>query len=373
MKSQTLKRYLAFLLLVASFALSAASAISQERKVASETNGCNCANGSLVGDSVGTRFNLGPGPIVKVVGPPTELVGAGPILGAAGPSPRWNIDFGANTIRIDFLQQVATYGMGSYFTFSSLDPQLAGCPPPFISSITVTTNKPTVPFNVVTAATFGPHTVTVQIAPGGGNLDWLPGEFILVKLNFACETPNPEPNPIDPCCPPWNQTMLKNMVFYQGTTISAPYTLHFQPTTAFKNQMQGYIDYLHFFGFNAITIDWSLYDHGTGTIPITGLGTIVPGSAAQTTWNSPGSGNPFVSPVGFFPGSPMQVGSWYRVHTVIHLGPGQVFFSEKCAINDIFVRVQVMNAKTNGAPVLEFSDGKQVIKSIPIRENKERQ
>jgi hypothetical protein len=100
---------------------------------------------------------LGPGPINKTVGSGIELPGAGPILGAAGPSPRWNIDYGSDTIRIDFLQQPATYGAGAYFTFSSLDPQLAGCPPAFINGITVTTNKPTVPFNVVTAATFGPH------------------------------------------------------------------------------------------------------------------------------------------------------------------------------------------------------------------------
>ena len=98
------------------------------------------------------------------------------------------MDFGSNTIRIDFLQQPATYGMGSYFTFSSLDPQLAGCPPAFISGITVTTNKPAAQFNVVGAATFGPHTVTIQIAPNSKNLDWQPGEFVLVKLNFACET-----------------------------------------------------------------------------------------------------------------------------------------------------------------------------------------
>lgn len=154
----------------------------------SQTNGCNCANASLVGDTVGTRFNLGPGPISKVVGAGIELPGAGPSLGSPGPSPRWNIDFGSDTIRIDFLQQPATYGMGSYFTFSSLDPQLAGCPPAFVSGITVSTNKPTNQFKVVAAATFGPHTVTIQIAPSSKNLDWQPGEFVLVKLNFACDT-----------------------------------------------------------------------------------------------------------------------------------------------------------------------------------------
>ncbi len=167
--------------LIATLLLAATNASSQ-------TSRCNCSNASLVGDTVGTRFNLGPGPINKVVGTGIELPGAGPVLGAAGPSPRWNFDFGSDTIRIDFLQQPATYGMGSYFTFSSLDPQLAGCPPAFISGITVTTNKPTSQFNVVAAATFGPHTVTIQIAPNSANLDWQPGEFILVKLNFACAT-----------------------------------------------------------------------------------------------------------------------------------------------------------------------------------------
>lgn len=155
-----------------------------------QSSGCNCANASLVGDAVGTRFNLGPGPIIKVVEPGVELPGAGPSLGSPGPSPRWNIDLGSNTIRIDFMQQPATYGMGSYFTFSSLDPQLAGCPPAFVSGITVTTNKPSNQFNVVSAATFSPHTVTIQIAPSNRNLDWQPGEFVLVKLNFGCETPS---------------------------------------------------------------------------------------------------------------------------------------------------------------------------------------
>ena len=163
--------------------------IATGRSSQAQTNGCNCANASLVGDTVGTRFNLGPGPINKVVGNPIELAAAGPVLGAAGPAPRWNIDFGSNTIRIDFLQQPATYGMGSYFTFSSLDPQLAGCPPALISGISVTTNKPASQFNVVSAATFSPNTVTIKIAPASGNLDWQPGEFILVKLSFACATP----------------------------------------------------------------------------------------------------------------------------------------------------------------------------------------
>ena len=370
MQGQTQKRYLVYLLLVATFALSAASANSQERQAKpSEAIGCNCANASLIGDTVGTQF--GGGPVAnRPVNSLVELPNAGPILGAAGSAPRWNIDFGSDTIRVDFLQQVATYGAGAAFVFSGLDPQLAGCPPAFISGITVTTNKPTVPFNVVSAATFGPHKVTIQIAPGSGNLDWKPGEFVLVKLKFACDT-LPDPSPIDPCCPPWNKDLLKDLMFYHGqSSVSGPYTLKFQPTTAFNNQMQAYINYLHSLNpaMNAITIDWRLSDQGPNTIPNPPYGPQI-GSTVWTTWNwnTTGIGAPVFTSPGFFAGFPMQVGTWYMIHTGIYLENGQKFFADKCGVNEILVRIQVMSAKTTGGPVLEFSDGKTVIKSIPLK------
>ena len=180
-----------------------------------QTSGCNCANASLVGDTVGTRF-VGWPLVNSTVNSGVELPNAGPTLGAPGPSPRWSIDFGSDTIRIDFLQQPATYGMGSYFTFSNLDPRLAGCPPAFISGITVTTNKPSTQFNVVGAATFGPNTVTIQIAPSSKNMDWQPGEFILVKLNFACDTQTQQ-------CPDLNSaTGQPGWMLISGPGISAP-------------------------------------------------------------------------------------------------------------------------------------------------------
>lgn len=336
------------------------SALSQRHP-----NECNCANASLVGDTVGTKFNLGP--INTVVGPGIELPGAGPVLGASGTFPRWNIDFGSDTVRIDFLQPIATYGAGAQFTFSSLDPQLAGCPPAFINGITVTTNKPTVPFNVVTAATFGPHTLTIQIAPSTGSIDWQPGEFILVRLRFACEPTNT----VDPCCPPWNKDILKDMMFYQGSgSISAPYTLKFQPTTTLKNQMQAYINYLHSINpaMSAITIDWRLHNQGNSTIPNPPYGPQI-GPTVYTTWNwnTSGIGNPVFSNPGFFTGFPMQVGTWYMIHTGIYLENGQKFFPDSCANNEILVRIQVMTARTRSEPVLEFSDGKKVIKTVPIQ------
>lgn len=137
---------------------------------------------SLVGDTVNVQFVNAPAKSV-VVGAGIELPNAGPTLGAAGNAPRWNIDLDGASIRIDFIDQIATYGQGSFFLFSNLDPQLGTCPGT-ISGVTVTTNKPASQFNVAGAVTFTANSVRVPIAPGGSNLDWAPGEFIEVRLSY---------------------------------------------------------------------------------------------------------------------------------------------------------------------------------------------
>lgn len=343
------------------------------------TTGCNCANASLTGDSVGSHFSQLGGPVMKTVGSSVELPGAGPILGGAGPSPRWNIDFGSDTIRIDFIQMPATYGMGAKFTFSSLDPQLAGCPPAFITGISVTTNKPVTPFNVVGAVTFTQHTVTVPIAPSAMNLDWFPGEYILIKLKFGCET-TPPPS-VDPCCPPWNKNVLKDVIFYKGSgSIAAPYRLELQTTSpawiTFKDQMQIYINWLHSMNtaITAITIAFRLHDEGTGVTPNTFWGPQI-GPTAFITWNWSTSnvGNPVISPAtGLFnppvyPQYPLQVGTWYAVQSGMYLENGQKFFPDKCAENTIYVRVQVLAAKTQKGTILEMTDGSKQLRTVPIQ------
>jgi len=70
----------------------------------------------------------------------------------------------------------------------------------------------------------------------------------------------------------------------------------------------------------------------------------------------------------------MNVNTWYMVHTGTYLENGQKFFPDTCANNEINVRFQVLNNKSAGTssqPVLEFSDGKRVIKSIPLSEMKQ--
>ena len=191
------------------------------------------------------------------------------------------------------------------------------------------------------------------------------GEGFVAGNNNDC-TP-----PVNPCCPPWNVDRLAEMLFYQGSgSISAPYTLKFQPTPAFKSQMQSYIDYLHSVNpaINAITIDWRLHDQGTGATPSTPLGPQVD-VTAYATWSSPGNGNPAVSGDPSFFSIPQQypmvIGTWYRVHTGIYLENGQVFFGDNCAVNEIWVRVQVLKA-FGQQPVLEVWSWNNLIKRIPL-------
>ncbi|HYU34458.1 MAG TPA: hypothetical protein VEW48_20085 [Thermoanaerobaculia bacterium] len=61
----------------------------------------------------------------------------------------------------------------------------------------------------------------------------------------------------------------------------------------------------------------------------------------------------------------MVVGTWYRVHTGIYLENGQVFFPDTCAVNEIWVRVQVL--KAGHEPVLEIWGWDNLIKRIPLK------
>lgn len=192
----------------------------------------------------------------------------------------------------------------------------------------------------------------------------------------AVPVPPHEPAPrLDPCCPPWNKEVMKGTLFYQGSgSISAPYTLKFQPSAAFNAQMFAYINYLHSVNpaINAIIIAWRLHDQGAGATPLTYYGPQV-GATTWVTWHHGGTAPVFTHP-NFFtvPAPHMKVGEWYRVQSGIFPNT-EKFFPDTCADNDIFVRLQVLSAKgARGGPVLEFSDGKQVLESVPVREQRDR-
>lgn len=199
-------------------------------------------------------------------------------------------------------------------------------------------------------------------------------------------TPTPTP---DPCCPPWNKTLLGGMMIYRGSGgISDPYTLEFVPSTQFSNSMQTYLNYLHAqnSAITAITVAFKLHNQGTGTNPSPPYGPQIPATSWATwNWSSSNVGIPTLFPPGlpagpptFFaipptPSYPMAVNTWYMVHTGIYLENGQRYFPESCAEVDVYINVRYMGImKGDQAPVLEISDGKTIIRRIPLEPEKKK-
>ena len=214
----------------------------------------------------------------------------------------------------------------------------------------------------ITWGSTSPKAVTVTATNAGG-----------CKSTTTLELHDCTP-PIDPCCPPWNQTIMSDMLSWDTPgSINAPYALHFVPTALFNSQMQAYINYLHLSNsaINAITVDWRLHDQGTGaTCGFPPYGTQI-GPTAYTTWTQGGSGNPAFTNPGFFnlPTTyPMVKGRWYLIHTGIYLENGQHFFPETCSNIDLCVRWQVTPSARGGnqPQILEVSDGKKIIRRIPM-------
>lgn len=182
-------------------------------------------------------------------------------------------------------------------------------------------------------------------------------------------TPTPSITP-DPCCPPWNTTVMSDMLVpvFQGG-INAPYTIHFVPTAAFNSQMQVYINYLYSMNslMTKITIEWKLIDQGTGVDCKTCTPPYGPqiGPSVWTQWTQGGNGTPVFTNPGFFTGFPMVKGHCYMIHTGIYLEGGQHFFPDTCSVVDVCFQWQV-SPKSTEPPFLEISAGKKVIKRIPM-------
>ncbi len=242
--------------------------------------------------------------------------------------------------------------------------------------------------------------VTAGLNPSLGGFDWraiatftIPGVTISPKeigkkgdgfitgKNNDCTLPPPVV--FDPCCPPWNKNQLQDALFYQGSgSISAPYTMKFQPGASINDPLKAYVSLLHALNpaVNSVGITFSLHDQGTGVTPATGFGPqLPPGAIAKWTRNSSGivTGPSITPSAGFFT-QPMQVNRWYAVRSVITVPDGPSFVLEKCAVVTIYVRVQVlMNSSPRQpstitrepAPVLQFSDGQKLLQSIPLNES----
>lgn len=150
----------------------------------------------------------------------------------------------------------------------------------------------------------------------------------------------------DPCCPPFNETVLQQRLFYQGTgSLSAPYTVNFQSNATLNSQMQAYVNYLATLGLgiNSLTVTFSLHPSGTGAAP--GAPGAQQGAAFPVIWTAGGSAPSIPS---FFPAGSMQVGTWYTVKTVMSLNNGIQFIPANCVENSVAMRVQFVPGAPQG-------------------------
>ena len=149
----------------------------------------------------------------------------------------------------------------------------------------------------------------------------------------------------DPCCPPWSLSTLEESLLPKSSDVSSPvvgaaFTLLFKPTAAVSGAMQAYINYLNLVNpaITQITIQFKLYDGGTGSTPV--IGTQL-GTSYYVTWSAGSTTGPFPPPTFFSdPAETLRIDHWYIVHTNIYLENGQTFFSDSCANNDVMVRPQ---------------------------------
>jgi hypothetical protein len=320
---------------------------------AAQPAACDCTKSTLMGDAV--SVSTGGPTATATVNAGVEWPALGPLVGMAGSSPRFKVDVGANTIRIDTVQQPATYGGGMRLNFTSLNPAApGGCTNARIGGVVVATNKPGAGY-IASGITFTANSVSVPIAPTTGNIDWLPGEYIVVTLRYICDTATPTPT-ADACCPPWSSGQLQSMLVYQGTGgISAPYTLRFQPTAVLHTQINAYVNYITTLGmgFTNMQIKFDLLDAGTGATPFPGTQL----STSTMTWT--GSGSPTAN---FFPAGMMQTNRWYRIRTttILNGGPGSKWLQEKCITKYVDVRIQVQPSPMKPGAGAPASSGGQL-------------
>jgi hypothetical protein len=185
------------------------------------------------------------------------------------------------------------------------------------------------------------------------------------------------------CCTPWTKNALESsfqIITEPGGGLNADFTFEYQGNATTNTQIDAYVNYLKTIKptIDNLTVDFELKDYGGDDLPSSGGGTPIPGliqpGVQSVTWPS---GVPSTS---FWDGFPMQVNHWYGIHSRVNIidneGVALDILDEECKDPDLFVRIQVINSRsaiaedrnsrTLGRAIMQISDGKVIIKSIPF-------
>lgn len=137
---------------------------------------------------------------------------------------------------------------------------------------------------------------------------------------------------LNPCCPPWNVTSIKNQLHLnQPGLVPSNYSFTIVPSAPYTGQMQAYLDFLHAMNpaITTLTMTWTITDQGNGPLPAPVTSTIMMGSATRT-WVCSATGCP---PPGLntnFLSGILMPNRWYRVTTRLSLNNGLTYWPANC-------------------------------------------
>jgi hypothetical protein len=195
-----------------------------------------------------------------------------------------------------------------------------------------------------------------------------------------------EPVILDVCCPPINEKVaFEQFVFeFQPVQPQTNYRMKFNPTPAFKNSMQSYINYLNSTNNNVNTLGviFSLFDCGNGQNPNCqpwqtavkisefGIAWTTPPVGGQSgnfgSWNNLDLTTQYPNGGTMNPPYPMKVNTWYRIGSWKHLD--KFWIKGPCPESDFLVRIIVPSVAMKAEPTIEFADLRgKIIEKRPVK------
>ncbi len=194
-----------------------------------------------------------------------------------------------------------------------------------------------------------------------------------IELREVAFTGNPS---VNLCCPPWSEEKLSTA--FQATPekgggLFSDYTLPYQNVRSANLQMNAYVNYLKLVipSVTSLDVAFTLTNHGNADLPM------LPGSLVTSTSQNPMTlkwTGRFMRRPSFWSDSPfLIVNEWYKISSKVEVkdeGNQELNILEEDCINaGIFYRIQVSNMRMRSSTgrVLQISDGKTILKTVPIK------
>ncbi len=245
------------------------------------------------------------------------------------------------------------------------------------ASSVATTNIGGTPYLFVTGYDEGVSVFSLKPSGGGtGGAVLLPGGPVGV---FQPPLPNL-------CCTPWTERKLEtSFVSVPGPNgLNDNFSLGYNDLATTNTQMQAYINYVNAVYPQAysVRVSFILKDFGAASTVTTGgnvvpvatsgppVSALNPSNPVEREWIVGGTGP--VGPAFWMAPHQLQVNHWYQIQTTVSLrtntGVKLGLLEAECLTQSRIYRVSTFGGRgINGGAILEISDGKSIIKTVPVR------